>query len=1638
MGVRRNSRGKAASRGRSGPVQGPPGTLPPGGDHSPRQQRHYHKQSVPPPGVMYEGSPQQIPQPPPLNPPPFMLPPPQRGMSQIARSQRPYEGHPGPMAQMYVHDGMPSYANKPPFSKHQDAGAGRLLTPYDLMHMQDARNIDQYKHMISQGHMRPMMMGQYVPMIPMNVAKSHKSASVPTTMPPRPAEQKYVAERSAPSVRKREARTSTSDEPAKRRAVKLEDLIDSSKVVSKADAICKMLSRLQEGLRRIKIAIPSIFRVRNNFKLRHEEEKMIAVVEEIYQFILAAHLQKENKIHFPLDMHKHLVENMTAKEELLRFVGSKNNLAVINVAELQAALASNPLHYNNGWFAVRWMNVVDEESFDESSKKTPYFVKMFSLNSLGTSEKIKHAILLRALTVDMFHEHLDVTLQLCNTGKSYREATLQAMGYYALWCDDDSFITLASSILSILDMGLQVQFYVEVAKFLDSSRYRLTNVYMERYFERILPMCLAAPDPRAWSPTIKLLMRSIEPLRLGIKSSNTAISLLRTLKSWCNVFISCEDTCVEVFNKCIQLVLQAGDDSRIVVRASAADLAVQIWLNSKGKEAILKRVGYDTVRTLGCISGVQAIKFNIWSDLLSTETTGGSVRRSPVSLPDNLLCRVDMPDTVLQYLQHEEGEFIISMLQADPTVLSYLMNWYLLRYCKITKTLLALEKIASVIRFSLMTYPRIFRSGSPHTPNNIAILCCWMLNIATSCSVGSGCLELANVKMALFVDWLFFNYQYNSRIIRLCISPDATTQCDVVLQRFPEYRRLFVKELAKCIYMVRMSDIADDEIHTRRLNVLLGPNEVMSILYSKDIDTFKMLLDYLLNAIMHYYSEVAVVAVDVISAIFIVSALDLTKSHYTLALLLTAIKTTMLGKMCSALDINLDSIAVQIEDAEGRKRKQTLQLKSALEPIGDIYTNVTAISEKHKNPCYDDTLKEIMLQCYAMVVEYLINLESLNAVYHPNHLTVDTIRANHELDRLNNMECPKLYPNGDIINSEEGIDSDDGDATASDKIESAYNENKDDLSDVSSDSDEYADIENAEESVSDSLESASGISSFSGVKDDETKGNSTVGDDGKQSKDIQNLPSYVIRKYIQTFIQVSMNNPSMDVSSDPLYAYLKESLKANETPNYTVFFKQSEDSKASFTLVYQNAAKDASGKEYRVASVIEMIISYLLETAMQCLHDEANGTASVDNVMFKDWIVHIFNTLVRLLVSLYMNGYVGIAWELMYYMAAVSTADIREYGVSDLDNPIHKRLLVTMTLFFNMIHSVSEKRMVSHNSVIQRVIVYVVKRSVSATDKDLDVILQKVMPIRFALETVFKNEYKHFGRFSSLMALIMNITPVSSISELLGNSHFTELNIFTNDLDDYWLMSFVGTMLTQGPKDPLHLRKTLISWQIACRMYEMAFCTEKMKPALNQNRSFLRIQSEQDVPRKISRLPYVTGNEIGEGLYENEVLCFLGRSNTKRANFMAYQKGYTFSDGQFSNEKAHILSRAMVGSFRTKEVNSIQVALFSLYPILVHSVPTKQIMHDVVESLDLVLPRKSNYYNPPMQFISEMLLAILVHWLSRYPQFLETVDYSRLHVGEALDQLAVKYAVGHNMQFAFNGTMIKVQLENCLLLKYSM
>ncbi|GFE52801.1 SF3A3 splicing factor subunit 3, putative [Babesia ovis] len=1645
MRGRGNSSGRGQSRGRGVQQVGrrhqiPPKAYPPNSAANPQPPAQFTNVLVMPPQHRFNGSPSQMRHAPSAGPPPpFRLSP-------RTTSRRPpgnFGKHPSvPIHSMYGSDGMiklpmPS-PNHPPFPKAMPYGGrmpqgsgSRPMSLYERSLPKDHPGMQSFHGMVP-----PMMMGQFMPIYSM--PRGPGGAEQESTSMHHPGSGSTWKRGNSPKSR-RTMGTRGSDETHTRRPMALDRLVDSTKVHAKLDIMVHMLSRIEKAMDSIRIAIPSIFRVRNNFKLRREEEKMIATVDEVFRYLLLVHLSSYHKLYPPFEIQKAADTMLRGKEPLIQFVGSKGNIAVVDIPGLHSVVSRQPLNYNPEWFVVRWEDPYGESSGVSGVNKRPFYVRSFVKPMVDGR---KRAVFLKSINVSMFEEHMDMVTLMCKKSSASRDAMLRAIGYYAICCEDDPFINLATSILPEMEAEIQVQFYRQIAELLDTTKYRLGSIYLERYYERILPMCLAVQDPAAWSPTIKMLMNSVDSLRLGSKNSSSATTLLRTLKSWCNVFVRCEETCLDVFNKCIQLVLQAGDDSRIVVRGAAADLAVQIWLNAKGKEAVVKKIGYETIRILGCISGVQSIKFNIWSDLLSPESSGDdNAVEGPPQL-ERLLSRVGHYDAVVQSLPSEEAGFVSSMLTAEPSILGNLMNWYLLRYCKITKTVLALEKIATVIRFALMAYPRLAKTSATQINGNVGTFCCWMLNIAVGCSVGSGCLELANVKMALFVDWLFFNYQYNARIIRLCLGPQATSQCDLVLQNMHICRRLFVKEIAKCIYTIKRPDIPDDNEHLCKINVLFGTNAVLMFAYNTAVDTFKRLVDYMLNAIIHYHSEVGVVAIDTISAIFVVSVMELKTTEHTLLTLQRALRSTMLGRMCSVLDISLEGIIVHIAHVDDMETQYMLQPKSALEPIQERYTMVTSIADKRRNMCYDETLKMLLLQCYGMILEYVINYECLNAIYHGNHLTSDTLQANHEIQLLEHMQCPKLYTNITIVNSEIDpnlLEDDLEDTTEMEKISDiasdiSDSESGNSLSDISSD-------ECGPETTPPAYPQDDAIEEGQILVEPGQHKDTTV--DVEMTDERLNISPAELRQLVQDFVHTSMDNCLKDSSQDLLYSYLKLSMIAEGPPDYKLVVDHKEDLSIALKWAHPNSVVTDEAKTYRAANAIDVVVSYLLETALQCLQDDASKGASVDSILFKEWVVHIFNVFVRLFISLYLAGNMAIVWELIYYIAAVSIvieqkASHKQMG-TDVSVVLRKKRLIATTLLSNTIDALTQIQSIDQDAVISKVLSHVIRRTLTQTNTEMATMINRLMPIRYTLEILFKNCFEHLGKLPSIVGIMVQITPVAALNVLIPVEKESHFNVFKEP----WLMQgktagYIKALLS-GTGNPLRIRQFFILWQIICRMYEMAFGTQNMRPTLKQNRSFLKITSNQVTPKNIARLPYVTEGDICDKTMDKKsIVCFLGTSNNRRSSFMTYQKGYTFVNDLFINEHLHTISGGILDALNLGDVSMMQIALFSAYPILVHSVPPKEVVRDITDCVGIIWSKKRDRHSLPVQYIREMFVALLSSWLTRFPELLASYDHGLDQLPDAVEMLGVKYTSGRNMQFAFNGTIIKVPLEHLLALKMSL
>ncbi|EDO07714.1 putative integral membrane protein [Babesia bovis T2Bo] len=1385
------------------------------------------------------------------------------------------------------------------------------------------------------------------------------------------------------------------------RSASLESLIDHSEILSDTSAVYDALVVIREALSGVKLVLPSIFRVRNGFKLRPDEESMISTVEEVFRYLLFVHVASAHDAHPIFSEQKKSVRSISMVTPLIRFVGDRSNISVVNVGDLGNTLDLRPLRYNPNWFVVNWDESIQGGGSPVAAHGSPCYVRSFGNAPVDRS----HCVLLRGISVKVFESLLKEVNVMCKSGSTSRQRVLRALGYYALFCEDDSFITLATSVISTLDIALQVEFYREIAQVLDTSRYNIGSFYMERYLERILPMCLAIPNPDAWSPSIKSIMQSVDTLRLGSRSSGSVATLLRMLKSWCNVFVFCEDSCMAVFSKCIQLVVQSADDSRIVVRGAAADLAVQIWLNPRGKEAMLKHIGYETVRILGCVSGVQSIKFNIWSDLLSPDS-GGTLHL------ERALARGGQHDAVYTSLHSEEAKFLTAMLAADHDVIPYLMDWYLRKYCKVTKTVLALEKIAIIIRFAITVYPSIERSGVSHASANVGVFCCWMLGIAIGCSVGSGCLELANVKMALFVDWLFFNYQYNSSIIRLCCGPDAGAQFALVLSGMYVCRRLLVKELAKCIYAMTRSDIADNE-HCARLGTLLGASAVLGFACNTAVDTFKRLIDYLLNAILHYHSEVGIVAVGVMSSIFLVSVLDLPKTGYTSISLQRALRTTLLGRMCTALDIFLEGTEVHISQVEDLETVYLMQPKSKLEPLNDTYTMVAAVNETRTQGCYDSMLKDILLQCYAMVLEYVINWDSLLAVYQGNHLTSDTLRANYEMQQIEAAQCPRLYTNVSMFNSEVEYDSiqeftrQSGESSDLSEMVSSSS-----LSDISTDFEDDMSPQDIGEIAIENLASCGwGFNKQAPVGE-----NAVDLDPGMQSSEL--------RQIVQDYVHSSMDDVNKDYARDKLYMYLKQGLRTGP-PNYCILL----DPLYSLKIVHPQGALEFP---YHVANAIDVIVSYLMETALQCLEDDVNKGASVDSILFKEWVVHIFNVFIRLFVSLYLAGELGLLWELLYYMGALTNAVEQWNGDDDVGFNLRKRTLVATTLVVNTLDSIASVQGTHRDAVVEHAIGHVVQWLESQSSEDISIVMGALVPLRYTLQAIFKNSYEHLGSLAAVFTLMVTLTPISTISVLLPKG----FNVFRNGwLDSVDSSAYLQSVLGGRMGGPLRKRQCFICWQLVCRMFEQCFATDRMNEVLNRDRGFLQVAKQSHNQRNIGRVRYFTAEDTEPE--ERVPGCLLGSTSSLRNNFMKYQRGYTFENELFSNERIGTISAGLLDAVREGELSIMQIAIFSSFPILVHTIPTVPALCDVVDAASLLWNRK-RYDTVAARFMSDMLAALISSWLTRFPHLIGQFKHRFDLLPKAIDQLISRYTNAGTVQFTFNSTIVKVRVEHLALLKDSL
>ncbi|KAK2195957.1 hypothetical protein BdWA1_002555 [Babesia duncani] len=1371
---------------------------------------------------------------------------------------------------------------------------------------------------------------------------------------------------------------------------------DVAKLNKRLEGLSNNLHVINRAMKRVKIAIPSIFRTRLGYALTKTEVEVLDIVHEIYTQLLLLHLQKGFNETFPINLKNDGTKEWT-RGHLANFYAN-DGIAIVRSEPLLSALGSSS---KTEWAPICWNNVATDISYIKFPK---------DLNDIDMD-----LIIVQCIDTGVIVSNLDYLMVACALSK---RSILLALGYFCLICDDDSYLDFVSSVVPLLDSAILSNMFILIAEILDPQVCKVKKAYVERVTERILPICLSCNDSNAWKGIITSLMKSVNPLLCGANQSDTrfAITIMRTLKSYSNSFTKCQVTSVAVFNRCLALILQSGDDSRILLRGDATDLSMQVWLNDNGRSAILNSMGYDIVRILGCTCGITSIKLNIFSYLLQTESG------THLNLLCECLSRNDTFETLRSMLTNDEAEFIMQILHPTRNIdnSSIYMQWYCTRFLKSTNQTVALENMTNLVRFIIFCYAKnlflfgingvssCIGNGTCDKESVLGSLMLWIFKVATRDSVGSGCLEMANLKIAVVFDWLFYGYEFNSGLISRIdkfqtLVHNLDDSREVVADPCA-YTHLMIKHFIQPIFrsMVwgqkKESSVLkahDQDSHMDSdfiVGVVFGQAEILNYFITNDIEMGRMICDYMINAVWFYHDNVSIVALDVIAAIFtctLASLLFKRVATSNINALVKELRSCVLGKLYQVFGLNMSGASISVAQvpfiSNGALNFSNATITN-LDPSKGFkstngYRKIVSIEHFQHPPQMDDMCIFILSQSYALILEFYMNADIFTRLIRGADLTF--VFEYQEFTKIYRKECPIIGYKG-LAFKNTHLDAIAELIFNTSSVDAIYNMFQTYITDS--------------------------VSNYLCILDCESTGN---------VKDIRGIISNLEAKFY---------NP-LDPSRD---------------------------------------------EKYRIATSIDSIASYMFlllnnHLITTLIIDEQVREYEYENLPIP---LDAFTYWVHLFVELYLKG-CNICWELLYYIATSTLACQYSPGEKTLEESTSKsspcskenngsnvatmKIHIMTSIFFNTVYGVAKEQNVSFNEVVGQIL----KRALSNAleyQGDFKDSVQRLMPIRLVLEILIHNDslWKHFQSYTAVLVMLLKTSPVLSIQTfissfpnigfesgtdyILGPALHSDFNYFKplkdgkEDIDIDTLSDLLFSILDD--------RQIFITWQLVIRMYEMEFGASfaKVQSVLENSRKFLNCTSVPLVNIHFSNLEYVTTDTISHllsnGTRDDEPSClfFVGSSRT-RSNFLTFSEGYNLPE-YFASDNLHVLTALVLKTVTLQNIGWAQVSLFSTFCIFVHSVPTEAAFEDMV----LCCQHLYNYQNsketesvPALEFLRNMGVVVLLNWFYKCGNLYFEKFGDRPWWPILLNDLVSRYGNEKAICFSFNNCQVKIPIECALV-----
>ncbi|BAM40911.1 conserved hypothetical protein [Theileria orientalis strain Shintoku] len=1443
------------------------------------------------------------------------------------------------------------------------------------------------------------------------------------------------------------------------------------------------LDQVNKVCDRVKFAVASIFRVRVGYRLEEFEQYYLHNVERVYRYLLFLFVLNGYKESLSFGTSGQSKEDLSWETgKFLKFINEEKDVALLPKTILTTGTMNTNPSANSG--ANRGANEAgknregstgmnNETSIDNykaiSWDSEPAVTYTFNNPppTVGSKNKDDMVVLIRTVNLNAITSNMPTLKYLSYMYRNTNEALLNMLGHYALICTDEDYIIIISSILPSLERQQLRTFYESLAMLLDGSRCSLQLYYLERFIERFIPICFSQ-ERSCWRPLVNSIATGVNPLKLSSKKyMNCVISLVRTVKSFCDKFVECRRTTFSVFLMSLKLLLQSSDDSRILVRGESTDLLIQIWLNPRGKEIIISCMNYDLIKILGLLSGVQSIKLNIWTYLLSSGAVANAGGAEGSENVLNVLLKNSKGDSaaLLNLVSHKECTYIFNLLlylekNNNEMALKRRIGlyWYLMKYLRVSKSLLQYEKMSLVVRLSykllkhylyhksggngsggsrLLELYKAFVKGLDKTTSLGVLFEYLLLLLINNINSSVSCLELANFKLSMVMDMLMFDYSFNSGLLnrntkeKNYVEIGSNRYLNLTKLTSKNSMRLLSNLYSKLALNNEMGTYGGDEEYRADkkaeadgdyndsdsgfaqegesvLDALLNVNLLMHFI-NRNVDILRMLMNYLENMVYHYNSEfTSTFCVNVTSALTITTVL-----HYM----------------------------AKREDVEARRGAGPT----------DAEVNTHKIKE----------LKDCLKKSYLHKLLTLYNVSNLSVQHRlisqkfgdEKRVYVKFGVAREENESLTRFMLTQAY------------------ALA---LEFLYN---------------YAFYE---ESARSGGSGAFGLSSLEGAESaiSATEMLLKCLTDHKLLEYIDRivnedygLPNYYLGHPSCTLDQGGSQSSEPGGKSDDNAGGASTTDVANVTYNFT--FSHMSAAVGS----YGGGAEELNCK---LGSVIDTLISSMLYNELHENNDLETREA-------------IEKHMLKLLSSAYNNGENGkvVAYELMYYVAMTSLFN----GMlgSSTQFEVGRKLTISMRIFNKLMAHLSRVNGTTPQSVFNAAMRTVfrlrlrskgeqatatnnidssahggntVERDAAEARDDAQEAIEETAEaaiIKLVFETVMSDGFlwKSFKKYPAILTCFIKISPISGLLKFF--STFPELHLtysmsYYNTLKsasnsglfdlladaNYFLavlgrevLEAIGTNSISGSESSKLTGVVNVEWfrfyfmyvQLLVRMYELKHLGSE---AVNLERNFYRKFTMPLVKfEHLSEFEYLSKDVI---LYllnfkqitnDNNIVCYIGSSGSKSL-FVYYMKGYSLSHAppaeSSSEEEQAGDELGMFLFLLTKlslvnDIRVLQVIAFSVFPILVHAVPNKSAFDAVYDALLNIRSRASSF-----TFVKYMLLTVIFNWYHRYfftyNFFIYQYNSSRTIEAKLVEKYVDRYVSGENVEFNFNFTFVKIPLQH--------